>query len=102
MHGKIVLELLLSNSYNMFSKIIFKIRSWKDAIISSYKQFALAYPKLDSAIHTFLAVFALTIGEQLRALPFDRLVDVHTYTTAFVAGIIGAGFRSALRSLTTK
>jgi len=71
-------------------------------IIASYKQFALDYPKLDSAIHTFIAVFVLTIGEQLRSLPIETLLDVHTYTTAFVVGLIGAGIRSAIRALTTK
>ncbi len=71
-------------------------------LILKYKQFATEYPRIDSAIHTFITSFAGTVIGALAAIPADKLTSPETWTYAFLVSILITGIRAGLRSITTK
>jgi hypothetical protein len=61
--------------------------------------YSLKYPKLSSAIHTFLATFLVTIVGAVAVIPADSLLSSQTWTTAFVVGILTAAVRAAIKAV---
>lgn len=63
------------------------------------QNFAVNYPKIASAIHTFLSTFIVTALGALTLIPTDKILSPATWTTAAIAGIIGVAFRAGLKAI---
>jgi len=57
------------------------------------------YPKLNSAIHTFLATFIVSVLALLSAIPADSILSAQTWTTAAILGIITAAVRAGIKAV---
>jgi preprotein translocase subunit SecE len=79
-----------------------KIRGFISGIKSKYKKFATTYPKLDSAIHTFISAFSTAVVVVVGTIPHDQLLSPSTWTTSFIFALITTGIRSGFRAITTK
>ena len=63
------------------------------------KQFSVQYPQISSAIHTFIAVFIVTVAGAVSLIPTDQILSPATWGTAAIAGIITAGIRAAIKAV---
>ena len=61
--------------------------------------FATNYPKLSSAIHTFLATFIVTLVGAVALIPADQILSPATWTTAAIVGIITAAVRAGVKAV---
>lgn len=61
--------------------------------------FATKYPKLASAIHTFLATFIVTAIGAVALIPTDKILDPATWTTAAVVSILTVAVRAAIKAI---
>jgi len=63
------------------------------------QNFSYNYPKLSSAIHTFLATFLVTFVAQISVIPVENILSSATWTTAFVSGVIVSAVRAGIKSV---
>jgi len=57
------------------------------------------YPKLSSAIHTFLATFIVTLAGAIALIPADQITNGTTWTTAFIVGLITSAVRAGIKQI---
>lgn len=61
--------------------------------------FATQYPKLSSAIHTFLATFIVTLVGAVSVIPADTILSPQTWSMAAISGIVIAAVRAAIKAV---
>ena len=55
--------------------------------------------KYQSAIHTFLATFIVTLIGSVALIPADQILSGSTWTTAFIVGIITSAVRAGIKQI---
>ena len=55
--------------------------------------------KYQSAIHTFLATFIVTLVGAVALIPADQILSGSTWTTAFIVGIITSAVRAGIKQV---
>lgn len=68
-------------------------------MITYLNNFAVKYPKISSAIHTFLATFIVTFLAILSQIPASAILDPKTWTVSSVAGILVAAARAGIKAI---
>jgi hypothetical protein len=63
------------------------------------QSFEAKYPKLVSAIHTFLATFIVTVVGAVALIPADQILSPATWTTAAIVGIVTAAVRAGVKAI---
>lgn len=62
------------------------------------KKLSEQYPKVTSAVHTFIATFIVSIVGTIALIPADSILSADTWTIAALVGIISAGVRAAVKA----
>lgn len=68
-------------------------------MINFLNQFAAKFPKTSSAIHTFLAVFIVSVVGAVSLIPVDTILSPSTWTTAAIVAIITAAVRAGIKAI---
>ena len=55
--------------------------------------------KYQSAIHTFLATFIVTLAGAVALIPADQILSAQTWTTAFIVGLITSAVRAGIKQV---
>lgn len=62
------------------------------------KKLSEQYPKITSAIHTFIATFIVSIFGTIALIPADSILSADTWTIAALVGIASAAVRAAVKA----
>jgi len=64
-----------------------------------FTKFAIQYPQIASAIHTFIAVFIVTVIGAVALIPADQILSPVTWTTAAIVSLVTAGVRAGVKAI---
>lgn len=67
--------------------------------MQAYIPFAVKYPKLSSAIHTFISTFLVTLIGAISVIPADNLLNAQTWTMAFIVGVLTSALRAGVKAV---